>query len=206
MDYFSYLANDINPSATVVMDSTVAEMKSRNADIFPKRIKLARNLIDFIPRARALEILNEGTALIRTISEEEKHQRIAKYLMDVFYGLKTREDLIRYLMRLGELDEEQAELIAHDQVNKAAERFCVEKWKRQGCKKVKWVHEGATEPRRYHLRKWNGVSGKRTGRPNGLNGYIFDIDKPPVINQKTKERGYPGQMINCHCRLVPIWE
>ena len=84
-------------------------------------------------------------------------------------------------MRIGGVDESRAEMIADDQI------------------------EGETNPRQYHLRQWNGKSGKRNGRPNGLNGYEFDIDKPPVINLKTKERGYPGQMINCHCRLVPIW-
>ena len=44
----------------------------------------------------------------------------------------------------------------------------------------------------------------QNGKPNGLNGYVFDLAKPPVIDLKTGERGYPGQCIGCSCFLVPV--
>jgi hypothetical protein len=61
-------------------------------------------------------------------------------------------------------------------------------------------------PRDYHKMRWDGHTGKFNGKPNGLNGYIFPIDKPPVIDRKTGERGYPAQLINCHCFLTPVIE
>lgn len=189
-----------------VTDAALSGLKATLSESFPTRIRRQKNLIDFIPSERAKKIIESNVDLIKTISGEDAHRRIAWYLVRVFQGIYTRDELIRYLMRIGGVDEARAEIIADDQMHKAAERFLVEKWKMQGCKKVRWVHKGDTNPRQYHLRRWNGVSGKRNGRPNGLNGYVFDIDKPPVINLKTKERGYPGQMINCHCRLEPIWD
>ena len=42
--------------------------------------------------------------------------------------------------------------------------------------------------------------------PQGLNGGIFDFDNLPVIDEKTGERGIPGQAINCKCRMRPIVE
>ena len=54
------------------------------------------------------------------------------------------------------------------------------------------------------MTKWDGHTGKRNGKPNGLNGYIFDLSKPPVIDKKTSERGYPAQLVNCKCYLVPV--
>ena len=196
---------DESIAESVVMDSTVSGMKFPLSETLRKRIRRTKSLIEYIPRARATEIVSEGVSLIKTIPSAEDHRRIAMYIMRVFDGRATRDSLIAYLMRIGGVDYDRAQMIADDQLNKASERFLVEKWKGLGCKLVKWVHKGETNPRVYHLRKWNGVSGKRNGRPNGLNGYIFPIDRPPIIDLKTKERGYPGQMINCKCRLEPIW-
>ena len=205
---FEYLnrSHEVDEPETVVEDATVSGLKGTLEEVFPHRLRHIRSLIEFVPKDRARKIVEEGVALIKTIPEEESHRKIVNYILRVFHGLADREDLIAYIMKIGEVDEDRAIIIADDQMHKAAERFLVEKWKNQGCKRVRWVHKDDTNPRKYHLRPWNGVSGKRNGRPNGLNGYEFDIDKPPVINQKTKERGYPGHMINCHCRLEPIWD
>ena len=205
MNYFEYLTNTNKPE-TIAEDAIVSGLKGTLEESFPHRLRRVRSLIEFVPREKAKKIVEDNVALIKTIPSDDEHRRIARYILRVFQGIYSRDDLISYLMRIGGVDEDRAIMIADDQMHKAAERFLVEKWKGQGCKRVRWVHEGATNPRQYHLRQWNGRSGKRNGRPNGLNGYEFDIDKPPVINLKTKERGYPGQMINCHCRLVPIWD
>ena len=207
MNFYEYLnAKDTSSPESTVEDASALNLKSSLAESFPHRLRRVRSLIEFIPREKAKKIVEDNVALIKTIPSEDEHRRIAWYILRVFLGIYSRDELISYLMRIGGVDEDRAIMIADDQMHKAAERFLVEKWKGQGCKRVRWVHEGATNPRQYHLRQWNGRSGKRNGRPNGLNGYEFDIDKPPVINLKTKERGYPGQMINCHCRLVPIWD
>lgn len=204
------LLNYLNPkdrastAERVVEDATVSGLKSTLSESFPTRIKSARDLIEYIPYGDAKKIIAEGVALIKSIPGEEEHNRIVSYFLQVFLGNRTVEQCVAYLMRIGDIDEERAELIVNDQINKAGVRFLIAKWKKQGYKKVKWVHKGMSNPRKYHLRKWNGVSGKRSGKPNGLNGFIFPIDKPPVIDIKTKERGYPGQLVNCKCTLVPI--
>lgn len=203
MDFFSYLNSDFHEK--IAQDSTVSWMKSKLEDSFPKRIRWAKRLIDFVPKDTAARIVAETVALIKTIPGDKEHLLIARYVMRVLRGDRTREDFIKYLVRTGDVDETRAEMIADDQMSKIVVRFLVEKWRKQGCKRVRWVHKGASDPREYHLRRWNGKSGKRNGRPNGLNGYEFEIDKPPVINKKTKERGYPGHLINCHCHLEPIW-
>lgn len=99
-------------------------------------------------------------------------------------------------------------LIANTQNARATEALLVSRCVESGITRVKWCHTHLPEikPRDYHLRKWDGHSGKRNGKPNGLNGYVFDIDKPPVIDLKTGERGYPAQLVNCKCYLVPVEE
>ena len=194
------------PSESVAMDATVSGMKAPLPEVIRRRVRKAKRLIEYIPRDVARKIIAEGVALISTMPTEGDHRRIAMYVMRIFDGRATRDSFIAYLMRVWKVDYDRARLIADDQLAKASERFLVEKWKKQGYKMVKWVHSGEPNPRVYHLRKWNGVSGKRNGRPNGLNGYIFPIERPPIIDLKTKERGFPGQMINCRCRLEPLWE
>ena len=62
-----------------------------------------------------------------------------------------------------------------------------------GITQFKWVHAGGSkDPRNYHK--------------NVLNGKVFNVDDPPIIDQKTGERGYPGQAINCKCYQVPVIE
>lgn len=186
-----------------VMDRNIKGMKREMSDSWPFRIRKARTLIEWLPKGREDAIIRENVALIKTIPPD-MHKRIAAYIKSVFRGRRTRDELVRYLIRIGDVTEARAEMIADDQITKVAELFLVEKWKKQGVKWVKWVHKGATEPRKYHLAKWDGKSGRKDGKPNGLNGFIFRLDKPPVINPKTDERGYPGQMINCHCHMEKV--
>ena len=96
-------------------------------------------------------------------------------------------------------------IIAQDQTNKASELLALARLETAGVSYVMWRHSGLPEkPRDYHKRRWDGSSGIRNGKPNGLNGFIFRIDNPPVIDLKTGERGYPSQLINCKCFLIPV--
>lgn len=191
-----------------MLDTTVCDeapnLKATLAETFPHRLRRARTLLDYVPRQRMKEMIKNNVSLIKTIPGDHNHERIALYITRVISGLYTREMLIDYLQRIGEVDEERAALIADDQIAKITMQMLVDKWLKQGYKMARWEHKGAADPRKYHLRKWNGRSGRRTGMPNGLNGFIFRLDRPPVINPITMERGYPGQLINCHCSLVPI--
>jgi hypothetical protein len=192
--------------AMLEQDETVGWLKARNADIFPKRIYRPRStLLKQVDYETARRIIRENVALIRTIpllDVVKAEQKILGY-----FRLKvTRDQLARYFYRVadGAITMAWAEVIADDQINKASERLRVAKWKKNGVRMVRWIHSGMDEPRPYHREKWNGGSGIFDGRPNGLNGYVFPIDFPPVIDPHTGERGYPGQLINCRCHLEPV--
>jgi hypothetical protein len=62
--------------------------------------------------------------------------------------------------------------------------------KKLGLKRFIWHHTGAGHtPRKSHM----AMSGKE-----------FSYDDPPVIDERTGERGFPGQTYNCHCFAQPI--
>lgn len=160
-------------------------------------------LVDRMPKGKLGEIVHGTVDLIKTIPEAAKHL-VERRVKRILEGTSTKATLKRWLIEQCDLTDAQAELIANDQVRKAMSAMKRERIGQRGVRLVKWVHGGASEPRDYHLRKWDGKSGKRNGHPNGLNGFVFDPSDPPVIDEKTGERGMPGDLINCHCRLVEV--
>ena len=152
-------------------------------------------------------IVRENAKLIRSIPRQ--------YLGKVNAAILSFNagDLTKWKFeeRMDELEAQvftRMRLIARDQNDKATEGLMILRMEANDLHLVKWCHTHLPEkkPRDYHLRRWDGHTGKRNGRPNGLNGYIFDISKPPVIDLETGERGYPAQLINCRCYLVPVYE
>ena len=159
------------------------------------------------PKARFVVsgIVRENVRLIRSIPR----QYIAKVNTEILSyndGTLTKRKFEERMAVLADQVFTRLRLIARDQNEKATESFMVLRMEANGLHLVKWVHTHLKEkkPREYHMTKWDGHTGKRNGKPNGLNGYIFDLSKPPVIDKKTGERGYPAQLVNCKCYLVPV--
>lgn len=89
-----------------------------------------------------------------------------------------------------------AKNVALDQTRKAYTAINTAKMRQSGIRKFEWVHTGGSqEPRKYH---------KDSPANGGLNGGIFDIDNPPIMDLKTGARGLPGQDYYCRCTMRPI--
>lgn len=81
--------------------------------------------------------------------------------------------------------------VAMDQTRKAYAGINKGRMKALGVTKYEWVHSGGSNhPRAYHR--------------DVLNGKIFSVDNPPIIDPKTGERGHPGTAIFCRCTMRPI--
>lgn len=153
-----------------------------------------------------LDSVKENVWLIKTIPDKY-FTKIGKAVAKRASGEMTRAALAKRIQEIGGVTHKRAMMIADDQTAKTVTKMTVARCRRAGIKRVMWVHTNLSkEPRSYHKERWDGHTGARNGKPNGLNGYIFDLDKPPVIDRKTGERGYPAQLINCKCRLAPVVE
>lgn len=105
-------------------------------------------------------------------------------------GGRGRAELLDEVNRLGQTTERRAKLIARDQVSKATASLNHARFEKLGVRKFRWIHSGGgKEPRPLHVQ---------------YNGQVFSLDDPPIIDEKTKERGLPGQLINCRCRMAPV--
>lgn len=153
-----------------------------------------------------LDSVDENVWLIKTIPDKY-FTKIGKAVSRRVEGKMTRAALAKRIEEIGGVTHKRAVMIADDQTAKVVTNMTIKRCVRAGVKKVMWVHSNLSKvPRSYHKTRWDGHTGVRNGKPNGLNGYIFDIDKPPVIDLKTGLRGYPAQLINCKCRLAPVVE
>lgn len=152
----------------------------------------------------------ENVSLIKSIESKYFEQitgSVARSMQSGGSIKQLRQEILHY----NGITRRRADIIANDQTRKAYMSINLRNLSKAGIQKVEWVHSGGGYTvREYHYRKWDGVSGKDDGRPNGLNGYIFDIDKPPVIQlQQGKQpevRGYPAQLPNCKCVLRAVVE
>ncbi len=80
----------------------------------------------------------------------------------------------------------KAKNLALDQTRKIYNGISENRMRDVGMTRYIWRHAGGSkEPREYHK--------------NVLNGQTFDLNDPPVIDQKTGERGNPSDTYNCKC-------
>ncbi|OWK39539.1 phage minor head protein [Fimbriiglobus ruber] len=100
------------------------------------------------------------------------------------------QDLVPYLQKHKGITLRRARMISQDQVKKSFSALSKARMEKVGVTSYIWRHTaGSRHPRKLHI---------------GMSGSIFRYDDPPVIDEKTGERGIPGQAINCACRMQPV--
>ena len=152
----------------------------------------------------------ENVSLIKSIQQRYFEQVTGSITRSMQAGGSIKQ-LRNEILKYNGMTKRRADNIAADQTRKAYAAITLRNMKNAGIEKAEWMHSGGGYTvREYHYRKWDGVSGKSDGHPNGLNGFIFDINKPPVIQEadgKQQEiRGYPRQLPNCKCVMRAIIE
>ncbi len=95
-------------------------------------------------------------------------------------------DLIPFFRDQTGVTKRHGKNVALDQTRKAFTSLNVARMENVGLYKFEWVHSGGGQrPRKFHQDRF----------PAGLNGGIYDIREPPIIDQKTGERGLPAHAI-----------
>lgn len=132
----------------------------------------------------------ESVALIKRVP--------AKYLDQVTGGVMRAitsgnglADIVPLLEKQKVEVKNWAQNVALDQTRKVYNGLNAGRMEALGMTKYEWIHSGGSNhPRDYHK--------------NVLNGQIFSLDNPPIIDKKTGERGKPGDLYFCRCTMRPI--
>ena len=165
-----------------------ASLKDLSGGLTIKTPKLPEAMVSTIQAATVT-----NTALIKSI-QAQYHEKVMQTVMasagDAQAIKEAAQPLVNRVYFIGETTEQRAALIARDQVAKLATATNAARMQAAGVKQFKWRHSGGSaDPRKLHQE---------------YDGQIFDLDNPPVIDERTGERGLPGQAINCRCFLVPV--
>lgn len=190
-----------------ILRQTDLQLKSILQDYMSaKYFTLVGNTIPVPIRIMMKAQVAENVALITSIPQDFKH-RVEGAVYRAITGEGTLKRLRDDIAHYGDMSLRRAKLISSDQTSKIFNVLAIERMKQVGITKCRWVHthRGKTQ-RPYHERRWDGVSGLTDGKPNGLNGFIFDPANPPLIDPKTGERGLPGRLPSCHCETAPVIE
>ena len=148
----------------------------------------------------------ENVSLIKSIPEQYL-DRVAGAVTRSIQAGGSIKQLKQEIVKYNGMTRRRADNIALDQTRKTYTSINLRNMQKYGIKKVKWIHSGGGQhPRSYHLTRWDGKSEP----PNGLNGYVFDIDRPPIIQRAEGNiqeiRGYPAQLPNCKCTMAAVVE
>ena len=203
----TYTKSSFRAATKPIVEATEQDLRERKRKAMAKQIRFQIKLnakTDKLELSQFEDAIEDNVNLIKTIPSKY-FDKIGKAVELRTVGKMSRGALVKRIKELGNVTHRRAELIADDQTAKVTERMMLARCRNAGIKRVMWLHSSISmHPRDYHKTRWDGHTGKYNGKPNGLNGYIFPIDKPPVIDRKTGERGYPAQLINCRCFLTPV--
>ena len=146
---------------------------------------------DMLSELQAATRVNVG--LIKSI-QSQYHEKVFQAVMNNVGDAEAikgaAEKLVSKTYFIGESVSERAALIARDQTSKLTTATNAARMKSAGVTRFRWRHSGGSyNPRKLHL---------------SYDGQEFDIDNPPIIDERTGERGLPGQAINCRCYMVPV--
>ena len=173
------VVNRINQTSKRSLD---ASLKSLSGGL---TIKTPKMPADMLSELQAATRVNVG--LIKSI-QSQYHEKVFQAVMNNVGDAEsikgTAEKLVSKTYFIGETVSERAAFIARDQTAKLTTATNASRMKSAGVTRFRWRHSGGShDPRKLHL---------------SYDGQEFDLDNPPIIDERTGERGLPGQAINCH--------
>jgi SPP1 gp7 family putative phage head morphogenesis protein len=208
---------DIASQARILTNKLTAKFESlfgRNAKELAERMAKAADLTSRKALGTSLKQLSGGVTLktdimtreLRTVVTATVAENVAliksiptDYLFqvkgDILRAITTGQglaDIVPALEQYEGVTLRRARNIALDQTRKAYNNINKGRMQAIGVKKFEWVHSGGGQkPRELHIQ---------------MDGNVYSFDDLPVIDERTGERGIPGQAINCRCTMIPVIE
>ena len=178
---------------------SVDEGTEENPPNKPPKLNLDEVVID----KRAKKIAEDYTYNMDYWVKNWKAKEIVKMRRTVLHmtqnGART-ETIKKYFMNRWGIAERKAEFLVRNESGIASSVLKATHYQDMGCTHFKWLRSTSKEKRELHLEY-----AKETGNKYGIGGTnIFAFDNPPIIDERTGQRGLPQQTYNCSCNLVGI--
>ena len=161
------------------------------------------NLDEVVIDKRAKKIAEDYTYNMDYWVKNWKAKEIATMRRDVLEMTQNgaRTDTIKkYFKTRWGIAERKAEFLARNESGIASSVLKATHYQDMGCTHFKWLRSTSKEKRELHLEY-----AKETNNKYGIGGTnIFAFDNPPIIDERTGQRGLPQETYNCSCNLVGI--
>lgn len=187
--------NVFNMASNPLADSMVGQTSKASATALEASLKklsgitLKTNILTGDLKNILTAGIAENVSLIKSIPSEYFTQVQGAVMRSITTG-QGLADLVPFLEKQAGVTQRRARIIARDQTHKVFSDINFSRMKTIGIKQYEWLHSaGSQKPRRLHQH---------------MSGNIYSFDNPPIIDEKTGQRGKPGDLINCRCRAVPI--
>ena len=102
---------------------------------------------------------------------------------------KSIKSIENYITKEFGVAQRKARFLARNESAIASTSYLVAKYQAEGFESFKWH---------------TNIDGRERPLHKQLNGKIFRFDNPPIIDERTGERGLPSQTYNCRCSFSPI--
>lgn len=102
---------------------------------------------------------------------------------------KSRKDIENYIVKEFGKDQRKARFLARNESAIATTSYLQAKYREEGFTHFKWV---------------TNLDGRERKTHRELNGEVFSFDNPPIIDERTGQRGLPAETYNCRCLMSPV--
>ena len=102
---------------------------------------------------------------------------------------KSVKDIEKYLLQSFTKCEKHAKFLARNESAIATTSYLAAKYQEEGFTEFKWI---------------TNLDGRERPLHRELNGKIFRFDNPPIIDERTGQKGLPAYTYNCRCTFSPV--
>lgn len=179
------VVNRINQTSKRNLDASLKDLSGGLT------IKTPKMPADMLSEMQSATRVNVGLIKsVQSLYHEKVFQAVMNNVGDAESIKGAAEKLVSKTYFIGETVSERAAFIARDQTSKLTTATNSARMKSAGVTRFRWRHSGGSyDPRKLHLQ---------------YDGQEFDLSDPPIIDERSGERGLPGQAINCRCYMIPV--
>lgn len=102
---------------------------------------------------------------------------------------KSTLDIEKYLLKRFGVSKRKAQFLARNESAIATTSYLQAKYTEEGFTQYRWR---------------TNIDGRERPLHKKLNGQIFRFDDPPIIDERTGQKGNPGETYNCRCTFSPV--
>ena len=167
-----------------------ASLKALSGGLTIKSDSISKRTTDIMVSSAA-----EASSLIKSISSEylsSVSEQVLRSVRDPAAGglAELQKSIQANLSDKYKRTKNHAKNVALDQTRKVFNSLNASRMQDAGIESFVWIHSGgAKEPRKTHV---------------AMNGNVYRFDDLPVIDERTGERGLPGQAYYCRCMMKPV--